>query len=286
MRLLKRSLQPLAGICIYTWHISFFLLVECRAQLSRFVFDRTAEEISQTSNLSYVTHVGSTNKRGEAIVTLTTQASIRPRMRTSMHDIHALLSTLEKGINFAYAHFNDGELTATTCSHGEVDYGWQKCSPKFQLAMTQALVNTSSSFFFGIPCFCEFPGEYWRALDLLGLTSTDLRRGDRGCPAAAPRITVRNQSDLAASARAKRMTVATVLINGNYRHAMREMTRILAAVQPRRRVHVIMSDVVKNSSKLPFRVQSTFFVPRTHAFDALYDRMRLPNFLSDMGYER
>ena len=215
------------------------------------------------------------------------QSARQMKMSNSMNDVHTLLSALEKGVNFAYAHFNDGELRATSCWRGEVDHGWQKCSPKLQFAMTQALANTSSSFFYGIPCFCEFPTEYWRALDLLGLTATNVRRTRRiSCAAYAPNITASNQSDLGAFERASRMTVATLLINGNYQYTIREMTRIFVKVQDQRRIHVIMGDAVKNYTKLPFKVQSAYFTPRKHAFDSLYDKMRTSLFINEMGYRR
>ena len=261
------------------------LPVKCRTQ-------PTSENdmfADQSFNLPNAMRVRSENAETWGIPVPSVRIKELPQLRTSMNDIYDFLFALEKRINFAYSIFNDDELGAASCLQGKVaDHGIGKwCSPKLQFAMTQALTNTSSSFFFGIPCFCEFPAEFWRAMDLLGLTANGLQRTNNLCPSTAPRITASNQSDLSASARALQITVGTVWINGNYRFAMREVTRILMTeAQHHRRIHIITSNGINNSTKLPFKVESAFLVPRFGAFDALYDRMRMPQFLNEMGYQR
>ena len=68
-----------------------------------------------------------------------------PDLYGNMSDLAALLSTLESGEPFGFAHFNDGEIKmADDCERGSkmlqnMDYGWQKCTEEISKVMRSSL---------------------------------------------------------------------------------------------------------------------------------------------------
>jgi hypothetical protein len=82
-----------------------------------------------------------------------------------------------------------------------------------------------------------------------------------------------------------RLTVATVLINGNYHFSSKELVRILNAQKDTRSYHVIISNA-SDHRRLPFPVKSVHKVPSKHAFDHSYEHLRTINFLNKFGVTR
>jgi len=96
-----------------------------------------------------------------------------PPTTQNMKDLKVFLFLLERNIAFGFAHYNDGEiLAATDCPEGgETDHGWQKCSDKLKVALSNSMINTARNFYLGVPCMCEFMMKSWLAsMSLLNIT--------------------------------------------------------------------------------------------------------------------
>ena len=220
-----------------------------------------------------------------------------PKARNSMSDLFSILRALESNIPFGFAHFNDGEIIALDCTEGEKTvFSWnQKCTPRLNVAMQNALRNTAPNFYVGLPCNCEFKGVmYLRALGHLNITH-DLpyqyygnlkannpqmpSTNEIACPATSATLKFKNEK------LKDRLTVATLFINGNFIRAKKELTRILnkAVDVQKRGVHVVVA-TERFVDRLPFPVTSAQYVTTENAFENNYDTFRTAEFLAQAKY--
>jgi hypothetical protein len=215
-----------------------------------------------------------------------------PSASRTMQDLNILLTLLEMGIPFGFAHFNDGEIwliNVDNCDKDKAtgqpvaDYGWQNCSTGLATAMKNALINTAPNFYVGIPCACEWHGTRTVvALEYLGLKpskpipytcSFDQHNG----PMTGIRF---DQSKVAKPWLKDRLTVATTFINGNKQYAYNTMTTLLQEIgrDGNRTVHVVVGHgaFVEN---LPFK-HNTIFAAEFHAFEHNYTTIRTMDFIN------
>lgn len=212
---------------------------------------------------------------------------ILPKTNTAMSDLDILLATLEAGEDaFSYAHFNDGELKALTCSKGEFTARRkQPCHPELNRAMKSALTNRAPNFYVGILCPCSWDADsYLKLMKILDVSDPWYAQNPTKCsPVPTKRI-------FADKILENRLTPGNLFVAANFQYAKQELARILhkAATVQGRGVHVFtgsghgMKKEV-NVSALPFPVASHHSTAHFDAFQHSYKRMRPKEFLIDAG---
>lgn len=195
-------------------------------------------------------------------------------MQTKMDDLNALLRMLERATPFAFAALGPSELAAPeadACAHA-----------------VRAALAASNRTYVGIPCACgQSAPLYARALQLLNITlppphtsSPSLPpRPPSACPDAPPALDFRH-----ALVPASRLTVANIVMNGNYWLAMSELARVLNQRARRSgRAILVFADNSTDPEELPFPAAPTLLHDTADAFDSNYAAMRPVAYLAGRG---